>query len=156
MKQSPQLQNIQDAMKPGVITLHGFLGTDSRNLIDILTEDDGAVKRLGLTHEQIGERMWSLREAGLRGLGEYIAVEPHFEVRVETVRGKLPSPFGGPGLHAKTNTAIRNKRLHQEIVFSDMQIHLVRDHGFYEGKGSPFRLEPAKVAEILEIEPEDF
>ena len=155
MKQSPQLQKIQEQMKPGVITLHGFLGTDTRNLIDILTEDDGEVKRLGLTHEQIGRRMRQFREDGEKGLGEYIALPPHFEVRVESVRGKLPSPFGGPGLYQKTNTAVRNTRTGKEVVYSDLQIHLVRDHGFYEGKGSPFRLEPAEIAEVLEIEPED-
>lgn len=155
MKQSPQLQKVQDQMKPGVITLYGFLGTDGRNLIDILTEDDGEVKRLGLSHEQIGERMQTFREDGMRGLGEYIAVAPHFDVRVETVRGKLPSPFGGPGLYAKTNTAVRNNKLGKEVVYSDMQIHLIRDHGFYEGKGSPFRLDPGTLADVLEIEPED-
>lgn len=155
MKQSPQLQKVQEQMKPGVITLHGFLGTDDRNLIDILTEDDGSVKRLGLTHEQIAVKMQEYREAGERGLGEYIAIPPHFEVRVESVRGKLPSPFGGPGLYQKTNTAVKNKRIGKEVVFSDMQIHLIKDHGFYEGKGSLFRLDPATLAGVLEIEPED-
>lgn len=155
MKQSPQLQHVQEQMKPGVLTLHGFLGTDERNLIDILIEDDGTVKRLGLTHQQLGERMGFFREEGRKGLGEYIAVGTHFEVRVETVRGKLPSPFGGPGLYEKTNTAVRNTRLDREVIYSDLQIHLVRDHGFYEGKGSPFRLDPAALAEVLEVEPED-
>ncbi len=156
MKQSPQLQKIQEQMKPGVITLHGFLGTDTRNLVDILIDDDAAVKRLGLTHEQIGRRMAELREKGEKGLGEYISIPPCFEVRVETVRGKLPCPFGEPGLYVKANTSVKSTRKGREIVYSDMQIHLVRDHGFYEGKGSPFRLEPAEIADVLEVEPEDF
>jgi hypothetical protein len=155
MKQSPQLASIQEQMKPGVLTLHGFLGTDERNLVDILIADDGEVRRLGLTHEQIGRRMSHFRELGRKGLGEYIPVAPHFDVRVETVRGKLPSPFGGPGLYEKTNTAVRNNRTGEEIVYSDLQIHLVRDHGFYEGEGSPFRLDPERIAAVLEIEPED-
>ena len=155
MKQSPQLAKAQEQMKPGVLTLHGFLGADQRNLIDILTEDDGETKRLGLTHEQIADRMSHFREKGERGLGEFIPVDPHFKVRVESVRGKLPSPFGGPGLYSKTNTVVRNTVIDREIVYSDMQIHLIRDHGFYEGKGSPFRLEPHLVAQTLEIEPED-
>jgi hypothetical protein len=28
-----------------------------------------------------------LRDAGLRGLGEFINVEPHYEIRVDTIRG---------------------------------------------------------------------
>ena len=155
MKQSPELSIAQANMKPGVITLYGFLGPDDRNLIDILTEDDGEVKRLGLTHERIAARMEELRDEGAKGLGEFIRVEPHFQVRVESVRGKLPSPFGGPGLHRKTNTEVRNETNGREVVYSDLQIHLIDKHGFYQGKGSMFRLDPADLAAVLEITPED-
>ena len=155
MKQSPELSIAQANMRPGVITLYGFLGPDDRNLIDILIEDDGAVKRLGLTHEQIGRRMEELRDNGARGLGEFIHVEPHFQVRVETVRGKLPCPFEGPGLHRKTNTQVRNEATGREVVYSDLQIHLIARHGFYQGRGSMFRLNPAELAEVLEIAPEE-
>jgi hypothetical protein len=153
MKQSPQLQKAQENMKPGAITLYGFLGGDTRNLVDILIEDDGIVKRLGATHEAIAGRMEELRDAGKRGLGEFISVPPHFQVRVESVRGKLPSPFGGPGLYAKTNTIVRNTRLERQVVYSDLHIHLIKDHGFYQGKGSRFRLEPKDVVEVLEVQP---
>ncbi|HMA68689.1 MAG TPA: hypothetical protein VKN74_02370, partial [Candidatus Mcinerneyibacterium sp.] len=57
MKQSKILDNIQDQMKPGKITLSGFLGNDDRKLIDILTEDDAKVKRMDLSHEEIAQKM---------------------------------------------------------------------------------------------------
>jgi hypothetical protein len=155
VKQSPELTIAQNNMRPGVITLYGFLGPDDRNLIDILIEDDGEVKRLGLTHERIAGRMEELREEGKRGLGEFTKVEPHFRVRVESVRGKLPSPFGGPGLHRKTNTTVRNDAGGKEITYSDLQIHLVAKNGFYQGRGSLYRLNPSDLAEILEIQPEE-
>ncbi len=155
MKQSPELSIAQKKMRPGVITLYGFLGPDERNLIDILSEDDGAVKRLGLSHERIGRRMEELRDQGKQGLGEFIKVKPYFQVRVEIERGKLPSPFGGPGLHRKTNTTVRNEARGEEITYSDLQIHLIIKNGFYQGKGSIFRLDPATLADVLEIEPED-
>ena len=155
MKQSPQLQKAQDSMKPGVITLYGFLGADERNLIDILTEDDGAVKRLGLSHDHIGRRMEEFREKGKAGLGEYIHVAPNFQVRVESVRGKLPSPFGGPGLYAKTNITVHNETANRQVTYTDLHIHLIKDHGFYQGKKSRFRLNPEDLAVVLEIEPED-
>ncbi len=155
MKQSPELSIAQANMKPGAITLFGFFGPDDRNLIDILIEDDGEVKRLGLTHEQIAKRMEELRDEGLKGLGEFTKVEPHFEVRVESVRGKLPCPFEEPGLHRKTNTQVRNLSSGKEVVYSDLQIHLIAAHGFYQGRGSRFRLNPSELAEVLEISPED-
>ena len=153
MKQTVQMNQIQERMLPGVYTRDGFLGTDRRKLIDILLEDDEAVKRMDLTHRQIADRMIELLDAGMRGLGEFINVEPHYEIRVISVRGKLPCPFGDPGIFPKTNTVVRNTKLDREVTFTDMHIHMVGSHGFYEGKGSPFRLEPKQLAEVLDIEP---
>ena len=151
MKQTPQMQQIQEKMRPGVVTRDGFLGEDDRNLVDILIEDDAEVKRLGLTHQAIAQRMTELRDAGMRGLGEYIDVEPYFEVRVDSIRGKLPCPFGDPGIFPKTNISVRNKRLGEEILYTDLHIHMIWAHGFYEGRGATFRLPPARLAEILEV-----
>jgi hypothetical protein len=155
MKQTVQMREIQERMRPGVITRDGFLGNDRRNLIDILQEDDAEVKRRNLTHKQIAERMMQLREAGKRGLGEFISVPPHFEVRVDSVRGKLPCPFKHPGLIRKTNVMVRNLELKREITYTDMHIHMVGEHGFYEGRGSVYRLEVKDLIEVLEIIPED-
>ena len=151
MKQTPQMQRIQDNMQPGIITLHGFMGTDSRNLIDILIDDDAVIKRMGLTHEQVAMRMEYLRDEGIRGLGEFISVDPHFEVKVDSVRGKLPCPFGHPGLYPKTNITVQNSSINRRITYTDLVIHLIGSHGFYEGKGSPFRVEPKDIVQILEI-----
>jgi hypothetical protein len=155
MKQTMQMKTAQERMKPGVITRDGFLGNDSRNLIDILVEDDAAVKRISVTHQAIANHMIELREAGMRGLGDYISVEPHFEVRVDSVRGRLPCPFGDPGVFPKTNIFVRNLEKKREVTYTDMHIHLIWSHGFYEGKGSPFRLEPKDLVDVLEITPEN-
>lgn len=138
-------------MKPGIITRDGFLGTDARNLIDILVEDDALVKRMNLDHQSIAQRMIELRDAGLRGLGNFISVEPHYEIRVDSVRGKLPCPFGDPGVFPKTNTVVRNLENNREITYTDLNIHMIMAHGFYEGRGSPFRLEPDDLVHILDI-----
>jgi hypothetical protein len=151
MKQTPEYDSIQRQMLPGVITLEGFLGTDTRKLIDILSEDDSAVRRSEKTHEQIAQRMQFFRDAGMPGLGEFMSIDDVFDVRVDSVRGKLPSPFGGPGMYDKVNTTVVNKRLGLEVTFTDLHIHFIRDHGFYEGKGSLFRLEPHDLIEILEV-----
>ncbi len=152
MKQTPQMQTIQAKMRPGVITLHGFLGSDTRNLVDMLVEDEAEVGRLGLTHQCIVERMRALREAGMRGLGDFTHVDPHFEVKVDSVRGKLPCPFGHRGMFAKINTTVRNLANGQEVVYTDLNMHMIEAHGFYEGKGSPFRTEPIQLAQTLEIQ----
>jgi hypothetical protein len=151
MKQTPQMKKAEREMQPGHISLSGFLTGDSRDLAQLLNDDHEAVKALGLTHARIADRMRALREAGVPGLGDFVTVPPHFEVRVDSVRGRMPCPFGERGLHSKTFTIVRNTRLGREITFTDLHIHLIAVHGFYEGHGSPYRLHPADLCDILEI-----
>jgi hypothetical protein len=151
MKQTPEYDAIQHQMEPGIITLDGFLGTDKRRLIDIISSDDVKVHQLKVTHQAIAEKMQYFRDIGLDGLGEFIKVENDFEVRVDSVRGKLPSPFGGPGMYEKVNTTVKNLSLDREITYTDLHIHFVRDHGFYEGEGSIYRIEPSNLVAILEV-----
>ena len=138
-------------METGNILLDGFLGTDRRSLAEIIRADEEALKKLRLASKIIAERMTCFREAGKNGLGEFVAVAPHFEVSCEIARGLIPCPFGEAGLHRKTTVTVRNLLLRKEITFSDLNIHLISAHGFYEGHGSPFRLAPVDLAQILEI-----
>ncbi len=152
MKQTKRMDEIQKRMKPGRITLNGFLGEDKRNLVDILIEDDARVKRLNLSHKKIAKKMIKFKKKGLNGMGEFIKVDPHFEIKVESVRGKLPCPFGDPGIFPKVNTTVINNNIDESVVYTDLNIHMIWAHGFYEGKGSKFRQDPAKLKEILKIE----
>lgn len=152
MKQTPEYDKIQAQMQKGVITLDGFLGDDSRKLVDIIAADTLTVHKRGTTHRAIARKMEHFKSLGLEGLGNFITLDEHFEVKVETVRGLLPSPFGGPGMYGKVNTTVVNKRIGRTITYTDLHIHFIADHGFYEGIGSPFRLEPDTLIEVLEVE----
>ena len=130
----------------------GFMGRDERSLAAILKADDAAIRRRGLTHAHIAQRLLALRQAGWEGLGESVSVPPHFEVCVDAARGKLSCPFGDPGSFAKVNTTVRNLERGMEITFTDLNIHLVAAHGFYEGRGAQFRLDPERLMDTLEME----
>lgn len=151
MKQTPAMDRIQREMRPGVITRDGFLGQDRRKLADILDADNAEVNRLGLTHEGIAERMRQVRDAGKKGVGLPTRVESGFEIQVDSVRGGLPCPFGHAGLLQKMNTTVTNLSTGKALTYTDLHIHMIAEHGFYEGRGSEFRLDPAELKEILEI-----
>lgn len=153
MKQTVQMKEIQERMKPGVITRHGFLGTDRRNLSDIIREQDAEVKRLSLSHERIANRLREFRDAGTEGFGDAVVVDPHFEVSVDIARGKLPCPFGHRGLIRKTIVRVKNVRNGRELTYTDMTIHLIEEHGFYQGNGSAYHLGIQDIAETLDIVP---
>jgi len=151
MKQGPELDRAQEQMRPGAVTREGFLGPDTRKLADMLESDAAAVRRLGADHAAIAQRMRELSAAGIQGLGLATSVPPHFEVTVEGVRGRLPCPFGHEGLYGKTTTVVRNTALGREVVYSDLSIHLIEAHGFYQGRGSLYRLDPGDLVDTLEI-----
>ena len=56
-------------------------------------------------------------------------------------------------MYGKVNTTVVNKRIGRTITYTDLHIHFIGDHGFYEGMGAPFRLEPEDLIEILEVAP---
>ncbi|MFA7112829.1 MAG: hypothetical protein WC115_04745, partial [Sphaerochaeta sp.] len=65
MKQTPEFDKIQQQMKKGVITLDGFLGDDTRNLVDIIASDSMTVNRLNTTCKAIADRMEYFKNLGL-------------------------------------------------------------------------------------------
>jgi hypothetical protein len=152
MKQSPQLQAAQARMAPGVLTMDGFLGTDPRDLGEILEDDEGAVRRLGLAHEALAAALHRLTQRAIGGFGAPVVDGP-FELCACEAMGVLPCPFGEPGLHPKAVIEARRTDTGERLSWTALQVHLIRAHGFYEGRGSPFRLEPPTLARFLGLQP---
>ena len=150
MKMTPEMTEAQERMAPGVITAQGFLGHDTRNVAEIIAEDERYFALREITIERLVERMRELQEAGSAGLGETISVGPYWEVRVNEARGVLPCPFSD-GVYGKINTIVIDRQSKEEIVYSDLTIHLIEKHHFFQGVGSPFRHEPEKYARILHL-----
>ncbi|MDI3516412.1 MAG: hypothetical protein PWP37_172 [Thermotogota bacterium] len=151
MKQTPDYDRVQERMKPGVITHFGFLGSDDRKLIDIILDDEITVRKLGLTHEKIADRLQYFYDKAKHAPGSWVVVDDSFSVFVDDTRGYLPCPFEHPGLFPKVNVTVVNRKTDEKITYSVLSIHLIREHGFYQGKGSPFRLEPRDIKRILEL-----
>ena len=149
VKENPAMHKVYDNMKPGAISLHGFLGSDSRDIETIIDHDAAELDSLGMSCEEIADGLEKLREKALEGLGDYVSLENGYSVRADSIRGKLPCPFGHKGLYRKTVVSLRGPGIEKELLFTDLGIHLVREHGFFQGKGSPFRLDPAGITGIL-------
>jgi hypothetical protein len=152
MKQTPDLDRAQQRMMPGELTLHGFLGTDTRKLVDIINADDETVRSRGVTHEQIADRLAGILEKGRDIMEREKKVEGRFAVTVRDDRGVLPSPFGD-GRFEKDDCYVVDSETGAEFRYNALTIQMIRSHGFYSGKGSQYRLEPGAVIDILDIKP---
>lgn len=149
MKQTPKLDRIQRLMQPGVISKEGFLGNDTRKLADIIEDDQRLVASLGLTHEMIADVMEEITDAGRETFGSPKMVGKFLKVTVEGSMGKIASPFGG--LYNKENITVLNIETNESITWTTLNIHMIRDHGFYQGKGSCYRIEPKNIAKIFKL-----
>jgi len=148
MKETPLEKKLLNNFKPGKITKDGFLGEDKRHIHDIIREDLLTLSKAGVTTGQIADQLQYFVEEGKKGLETKVDLGD-FAVQIEWDRGLLPCPFGEPGLHHKIVATLHNKKLNRTIKFSQLNIHLIREHSFFEGKGSRFRLEPGELVEFL-------
>jgi hypothetical protein len=142
MKQTPQEIKITARLQPGAITLNGFLGNDDRHFHEIISEDEHILDRLGKTAEEITERLEYFTKASFESFSGPVTIDGIYEVETEVTRGKLPCPFSHPGIYRKTITTLTNTKTGITIRWSGLNIHLIKAHHFFEGKGSNFRLEP--------------
>ncbi len=149
VKQSPLLDRVENAMHE-IGMVGTFMGSDSRKLGEILRDDQDMVCSLGLTHDQIAAKLEVLTKAAKTELGDVVVVDNRYEVNAEEVRGTIPCPWMHPGgLFRKSHVELRDLESGQSLIWTDLSIHLIRKHGFYEGKGSPYRIEPKAIKLIL-------
>jgi hypothetical protein len=150
MEQSPQLSLAQENMRAGAITKEGFLGNDTRSIIEIIQSDEAQLQRLGLTHEKIAEKMLVLTEAALEAMGGIVVVG-NYRVSALEVQGSLPCPFAHPPLYSKAIVDVERLDTQKKLRWTPLSLHLIAKHNFYQGRGSYFRHEPKDLAEFLGI-----
>lgn len=148
MKMTPALKKALTNMEPGVITAEGFLGNDHRELPEIIIEDKAHFKREGLDWIEVANKLLYLMEQGRKGLGEPVSVDEHWIVRTDEARGHLACPWED-GVFRKINVIVKNKKNGQSLFFTELSVHLLKEHQFLEGKGSTFRLEPQVIRNVL-------
>jgi hypothetical protein len=156
------VERIEERMRPGSLSKAGFLGPGER-LTDVLHEDRETLVRLGLTAREIANGLNALLEPVVRAKLDS-GVVGQFRVSIRRYRGRQPCPFlddtestrceAGAHLRlASTDWRIRNLQTRDELGGPGLVVHLIGDHQFFEGHGSPYRVEPAKLARLLGLGP---
>jgi hypothetical protein len=149
--QSGLLRRAEENAAPGGVTPEGFLGRDARRLGHIIRADEMEFQNLGLDWEKTADILDDLLLRGSAGLGDAVTLGG-FLVRVSETRGSFPCPWED-GLYRKRSASVirlvDGQRQGEEILISDLGIHLLRAHHFLQGKGSPFRLEPQALKNLL-------
>jgi len=148
------IDRLEAQMRPGVLSNAGFLGKDE-SLTQVLAKDNDAVLGMGLTHQKLADFLFHASE------GDYFSSNfKNFEYNGRKFTrhcvvsmGFQESPFedGTMGNEEYDIVCLENNLA---IRFSTLLPFMIERYGFYEGKGTPYRVEPKKVAEIAGLIPQ--
>ena len=149
MKKSPQEKKLERLLQASKFSACGFLGDDKRNLWEIIDDDAAELARTGRTPEQVARRMRELTDIGKEGLGDWVDAGHGLQVSVDDNRGMVPCPWPHHVRCLKRITTVKHMPTGAEIRWSDLNIHLILEHAFFEGKGARFRIEPRALIDII-------
>lgn len=147
MKLSPQEQTIMDRMAPGVYCRDGFLGDDRRPLNVIVDTDHSTLEGLGIEAVDLAGPLQDILDQTVDALGAPVPVRPGLEAEYSESMGRIPCPYGD-GVHRKGEVTLRSDD-GTVLRFTPLSVHLIAEHGFFQGKGSRYRLEPEALARLL-------
>ena len=149
MKQSPDIQKLEEMLRSSKLVAGGFMGPDNRGVMEIIDADMAEVSILGRSVDKIAARMLEITKAATKGLGTWVDIDEKRRAKVDEARGFVICPWPHPASFDKRVTTLERTDTGRHIVWSDLSIHLIAEHGFFEGKGAAFRLEPAELIKMI-------
>ena len=149
MKKSPKEAKLEEILRSSKLVADGFLGSDTRDVSEIIEIDAAALGKLQITCRQLAVRMQEITDIAKVALGNWIAVDDKRTAKVEEAKGSLICPWGHIGKFAKRVTTVKLIESGQIAQWSDLSIHFIAEHGFFEGRGARYRIDPEKLIKII-------
>jgi len=145
MKKSPDEKKLLERLSAGVLSRDGFLGSDPRPVGDIIDTDTSTVHRLETTHEEIAAKLKRIYDKVASNIGRPVKLSESLTGVYREAMGKIPCPWGQCRVFAKGEVEITNAETGRVMHITPLAIHMIEKHGFYQGHGSPFRLDPDAI-----------
>jgi len=148
------IKNLEKDMHPGALSRLGFLGKDE-SLLAILAEDNRfVVETKALTHQDLARHLHIAGALAIKHAQkdpfEFLYHGKRFKVTGQTFKGTVDSPFNDG---TKTNCAanVWNVATGKTIAFSLLVPYMVERYGFYEGKGTTYRVDPRAILDVFDF-----
>lgn len=128
----------------------GFLGPKDQ-LLPTMARDNEVVRRLGLTHAELGEAVRMVTTASARfGVKDYVGPgEHHYQIAAQGSMGVQVDPFGD-GRVGSSDYALTSRRTGGTVGLSDLGGSMIGRYGFYQGPGTPYRSAPEDIVRTFE------
>lgn len=150
MKMSPQDKKLDEMLRSSALVAGGFMGDDQRSVFEVIEADAATLRERGVNAAMLAQRMRELTETAKQGLGTWVDADGGaMRVMSEEYKGILVCPWGHTGHFDKRIIIAERPATAQTLSWTDLNVHLIEAHGFFEGKGSAFRVEPEQAVRIL-------
>lgn len=154
------IDELEIRMQPGAYSMQGFLGAGEK-LQEVIAHDRDTLKEHDLDYEDLAGGLESLLNVAVDMRKEELIVGL-FEIRVKKFRGYQLCPWsqeeddkqcsaGGGVQYGSLNWEIKNRKINLGLSGPGLIVHLIRDHHFFEGIASPYRVDPLQLARLLEL-----
>ena len=153
---------LEKDMRPGakseVGSRLGFLGKDEK-LLDILAGDnDFVLGKLGLTHQELAKHLHIVgaithKHAKAGDDKEGFDFKYHgrrYNTKYIAFRGIAHSPFYD-GTKTNTEVTLTNLDAKAKLKYSMLVPHMIERYGFYEGHGTPYRVDPRDIVAVFDF-----
>jgi hypothetical protein len=150
------IDELERDMRPGAASTTGFLGPDEK-LLDVMAADNETVlKTLQLTHQELAKHLHAMWTIGCWQNSQKTEGQPvlyhgrRFKVAVLFSRGSQPSPFKD-GTESGSIVNLENLDNGKKLQYGALMPYMIDRYGFYEGKGTPWRLDPTEAVGVLDF-----
>jgi len=147
------IAELEKVMRPGAASTAGFLGKNEK-LLDVLAADNEyVVGKLGLTHQELAKHlfaMWAVHLAQKQSEVEILYRGRRFKVKVLYTFGSQESPFAD-GTSSGAMVWLENLGNRNKLTFAHLVPFMIERYGFYEGKGTSFRVDPRDIVEVFDF-----
>jgi hypothetical protein len=154
------LGEVERRMRPGGWFTRPLLLSQHR-LEPILEADARALAEMNVTAQALGAALGNLLRQASGSDWHDPYRHSRLDVEVRHRRGFITCPWAedetekcvvGEGVRPTANEfLIRHRSSGATIAGFEISAHLVRDHGFFGGPGTVFRIEPTELASLLEF-----
>lgn len=151
------IADLEKDMRPKVLSTAGFLGQHERLLQVLATDNDVVINELGLTHQELAKPLRAMLVFfGLENK-EFLAPSQRFMFKGRRLQVDIVSWFDSQespfldGTSTSIDVTVTNLDTGKTINYSALVPLMIERYGFYEGKGTSYRVEPRQIVEVLDF-----
>jgi hypothetical protein len=135
-------------LEPSRYFLCGFLGNDKRPLSVIVAADRKSLAALKVAVIKLASALKRAQSKARNAFGAEVEIIKGLHAAEEGARGTIPCPLCGKG-YEKGETVLTRENDGRKLTITPLSLHLIEKHGFFQGKGSLYRMDPAIIVEFL-------